>query len=466
MSSIAVSGNTSGSGEFSLEAPATTADRNITLADASGNVVISDGTTITADYTNNRFSFGGTVVFNGLTTGFNRWQILNANTNLVANKNYFANTQTTLTLTLPATANIGDTIRVFDNEGHASANVVTISRNGNKIDGFDRNVVISTDRDGVELVYVSGDIGFVSREQKTEGRFFGTQAQGESFGYTTGRQTTIDKFPFAVDTNATDIGDLSQGRQQAAGQSSLVSGYTSGGYSGESPPPTLRSVNIDKFPFAVDTNATDVGDLTIGRQGPSGQSSEVSGYATGGYTPPPAGGYLDTIDKFPFSVDTNATDVGNLTSGRYGTMGQSSTVNGYACGGGPRPAVGNKIEKFPFATDTNSTDIADLSGNRQNGGGCSSSVSGYTAGGDAPPFTNIIDKFPFATDANATDIGDLTGTRYNNAGHSSISNGYSSGGQNPGDIDVIDKFPFASDANATDVGNLSGTRKFVSGNQV
>ena len=112
MSSIAISGNTSGTGEFSLEAPETTADHNITLADASGNVVISDGTTITADYTNNRFSFGGTVVFNGLATNFNKWEILNANTSLVANKNYFANTQTTLTLTLPATANIGDTIRV------------------------------------------------------------------------------------------------------------------------------------------------------------------------------------------------------------------------------------------------------------------------------------------------------------------------------------------------------------------
>ena len=223
MSNISISGNTSGTGTFSLEAPATNGDKALLLTDVAGNVVVSDGTTITADYTNNRFTLGGTVVFNGLTTNFNKWEILNANTSLVANKNYFANTQTTLTLTLPASANIGDTIRVFDNEGYASANVVTIARNGNKIDGFERNIVITTNRDGVELVYVGPEVGFVTREARTEGRFFGTQAQGESFGYTSGGFTpgevnTIDKFPFAVDTNASDVGDLTQARDQGAGQ--------------------------------------------------------------------------------------------------------------------------------------------------------------------------------------------------------------------------------------------------------
>jgi len=38
----------------------------------------------------------------------------------------------------------------------------------------------------------------------------------------------------------------------------------------------------------------------------------VSGYSSGGYTPVP----VNVIDKFPFASDTNATDVGDLTVAR------------------------------------------------------------------------------------------------------------------------------------------------------
>ena len=49
--------------------------------------------------------------------------------------------------------------------------------------------------------------------------------QGTRFGYSSGRYASpgnatnvIDKFPFAADTNATDVGDLTQGRLGPAGQ--------------------------------------------------------------------------------------------------------------------------------------------------------------------------------------------------------------------------------------------------------
>ena len=44
---------------------------------------------------------------------------------------------------------------------------------------------------------------------------------------------------------------------------------------------------INKFPFSVDANATDVGDLTQLRVNPAGQSSPVSGY---GYSSGGTGG--------------------------------------------------------------------------------------------------------------------------------------------------------------------------------
>ena len=42
----------------------------------------------------------------------------------------------------------------------------------------------------------------------------------------------------------------------------------------------------------------------------------VSGYSSGG-TPS-----VNTIDKFPFASDANATDVGDLTQARYAATGQ------------------------------------------------------------------------------------------------------------------------------------------------
>ena len=279
--------------------------------------------------------------------------------------------------------------------------------------------------------------------------------QGTVAGYATGGipQIGIDKFPFATDANATDVGNLSVSRRSTgAGQSSDVSGYTSAGFG-----PSYSNV-IDKFPVATNANATDVGDVTFGRYGATGQSSTVSGYTSGGRTAPgvvPYGTSTDNIiDKFPFATDANATNVGDLagTGGPTTIAGHSSTVSGYTAGG-----IGNNvIEKFPFATDANATDVGDLTVARGAAVGQSSTVSGYTSGGYvAPTSRNIIDKFPFATNANATDVGDLTVARYDAAGQSSTASGYTSGGYlTPGGRNIIDKFPFAADANATDVGDL------------
>jgi hypothetical protein len=91
-----------------------------------------------------------------------------------------------------------------------------------------------------------------------------------------------------------------------------VSGYTSGGF-GRLPPGSPRPASpasdrniIDKFPFATNANATDVGDLTRAIHLPAGQSSTVSGYTSGGSN-------SNVIDKFPFATNANATDVGDLS---------------------------------------------------------------------------------------------------------------------------------------------------------
>ena len=458
MSKLIVKPNDSGIGEVKITAPNTNSTRYQLLPDVSGNVVVSDGSLLTVSQGGSSLNFGGATKLEGAVQGLHKWEIVNSNTTLTINRNYFANTrgQSDLTLTLPASANVGDTIQVIDNEGFCSSNNIFIA-NGTStqtIDGGVRKLTLTTDRESVKLFYTGSS--WISKQQETTLPKF----QGTISGYTSGGapgRNTIDKYPFASDANATDVGDLTAGRGAASGQSSEISGYTSGGYA-------PGADVIDKFPFAVDANAVDVGNLSQARRFVAGQSSTENGYVSGGNDPV---SQFNTIDKYPFSTDTNATDIANLSRVSVFATGQSSTTHGYTSGGynSPPPTTQNIIDKFPFATDTNATDVGNLTQARTQAAGQSSTEFGYTSGGYSPGALNTIDKFPFATDTNATDVGNLTQSRRNNAGQSSTVNGYTSGGNAPPTVVTIDKFPFATDTNATDVGDLTQARDQGAGQQ-
>lgn len=290
--------------------------------------------------------------------------------------------------------------------------------------------------------------------------------QGEISGYTSGgaiaptdRYTTIDKFPFTVDAGASSVGSLTQAREGVAGQSSTTHGYTTGGYAPAASP--IFTNVIDKFPFATDTNATNVGILTESRASLAGQSSTTHGYSSGGSQPPVS----NVIDKFPFASDTNASDVGDLSVARNSLSSHSSSTHGYVSRTG---TPGSMIEKFSFVTDSNAIGVGDLTQARYNPAGQSSSVNGYSSGGNIP-VVNTIDKFPFTSDTDATDVGDLSSIRGSAAGQSSVTDGYVSGGENndsPTIYALIDKFPFSTDIDAVSVGSLTQTRRGAAGQQV
>ena len=314
--------------------------------------------------------------------------------------------------------------------------------------------------------------------------------QGSTSGYNAGggfpiatQGNIIDKYSFATDANATDVGDLSLFKNVAAGQSSNANGYASGGtanpgqgYGPGSNPSTVGE--IDKYPFASDGNATDIADLYARINSAVGQSSADNGYVSGGTTTNPAPGQVSTepftnnsniIQKFPFASDTNGSNVGDLTEGRKKPAGQSSSTLGYNAGGLQAPLYLNTIDKFTFASDANAIDVGDLTNGYFDAMGQSSSSSGYSSGGNtSPPFQlrDTIEKFPFATDANASSVGSLTSARDEAGTSSSTASGYTAGGRNPGYTNIIDKFPFATDGNATDVGDLTSSRGQAAGAQV
>ena len=194
--------------------------------------------------------------------------------------------------------------------------------------------------------------------------------QGTNYGFVTGGSSTdITKFPFASDGDATDLGDLTQSAALYSGQSSETHGYCTDTTSGN---------KIEKFPFTSNANATDIGNLPQASFGAGGgQSSSTHGYT--------AGGRFTYIQKFSFTTDGDATtNSGGLAVSTSAVAGQSDAINafGYVTGGTILPStVRNDIQKFSFASEAAATDIGNLTEGRFYMSGQSSETHGYTTGG-------------------------------------------------------------------------------------
>ena len=298
--------------------------------------------------------------------------------------------------------------------------------------------------------------------------------QGTNSGYTSGgwspSYNVIDKFRFANINNAIDVGDLTQARALCAGQSSSISGYTSGGYT----PPGTRLNTIDKFSFAQNANATDVGDISAARYTNEGNSSNTSGYVAGGLNPSTS---VTTIDKFPFATDINGSAVGNLSQARTYGAGHSSLTHGYIAGGSTAastPTQVNTIDKFPFASDGTATDVGDMVSSRGLVAGISSPNWGYVVGGGwGTTNSRLLERFSFITDRNSVNISDVAIPfgRYGVTGTSSESLGFVSGGfTSPPQTaqNAIESFPFGTftvRGFSIDVGDLTVSRGYAAGQQ-
>lgn len=144
---------------------------------------------------------------------------------------------------------------------------------------------------------------------RTHGYSMGGQSSGTP-------QNVIERFSFSVNGNATDVGDMTSTRNGMTGNQTETHGYSTGGNN-------EQGEMIDKFSFVSNGNATDIGNLTVIRYGLCGQSSSTHGYTSGGsnaYSGGPS--VVDVIDRFPFASDTNATDVGDLQASKSHASGQ------------------------------------------------------------------------------------------------------------------------------------------------
>ena len=285
--------------------------------------------------------------------------------------------------------------------------------------------------------------------------------------YNRGNHPNMDKYAYASDGNATNVGDFAniasgrnvssqaiQGNASGVGAADGSYGYSLGGWD----TPGASDI-IEKVAFATDADAVDAGDMHAEMQKATGFSDGNYAYIAGGAYDPLQ---TDMIQSFAFSSGAVADTTQNLSAARNRSTSAQNLTHGYTLGGSETMTATAvvTIERFQFATTNHCVDVGDLLGaRRESTCGASSLTHGYTACGTtavAATKLNSIEKVQLVATANSTDVADMLVTTSSLGSTSSTTHGYSHGYlTSSAGNDQISKFSFSADANATDVGNLT-----------
>jgi hypothetical protein len=205
----------------------------------------------------------------------------------------------------------------------------------------------------------------------------------------------VTRVSVTSDTDSTNLGTFG-GNTGGSTNHSNEAGYQQSG--------SPNNASTRKF------NVINTGSLPSSRErGPAVNASLTHGYYSGGGTGSGGNTGVDTILKYPFASDTDVTDVAELQNNRRKEAGGSSSeTHGYVMGGEAPNSYSTSVEKFPFSSDSPSTNIIS-SGFTRDGTAGSSTTHGYLLGGkDGNYLTANIKKHSFTNDSEVTTVGSLS----------------------------------------------------------
>ena len=263
--------------------------------------------------------------------------------------------------------------------------------------------------------------------------------------------------------NAQDFGDL---KYKNDGSNASCSSSTRGIFAGgrENPSPGGNVDHINHVTIATKGDAIDFGNLTEGRRGITGHSSSIRGMFAGGRSDPGGSNPTDVIDFITITSTGNAIDFGNLSQARRYLGSTSSPVRGVMAGGHDGSDRVNTMDYVSIPSKGNAIDFGNLTQARDQVEGNSNGVRGIFGGGSVhPTYYNIIDYVTIASTGNAKDFGDLLGTTGDCATASNCIRGVFAGGNNPTKQNVIQYVNISSMGNAFDFGDLTAAASEGSG---
>jgi len=275
-----------GTNYVALKAPASlSADLTFTLPSAdgtNGQVLSTNGS--------------GVLSFTTPSAGIS-WQssVKTSGFTAVAGEGYFCNTTSSaFTVTLPASPSAGNQISLIDYAGTFDTNALTISPNGNKIEGGTVSLQLTGEREGILLVYIDATQGWLA----TSGINEGTDA--------------LSPQPYAIDFLVVAGGG-------GGGGANHGSGGGAGGYR-----TSTQTVNVGTVITAtVGDGGAGVGPGTNGGQG---SNSSISG--SGLTTITSAGGGAGVKDTRPNSPGiAGGSGSGGSNNGGGGTGGAGGSGN-------------------------------------------------------------------------------------------------------------------------------------------
>ena len=267
----------------------------------------------------------------------------------------------------------------------------------------------------------------------------------------------IDYITLATTGNAVDFGDLSVLRRHPGALASDSRAVFAGGSTGAYPSYTKYNT-MDYVTISTTGNATDFGDLASGKGVMQGLANDTRGiFGAGSST---------ALEYITIATTGNATSFGTMQF-KAGTTGLANDTRGIFAGHSSFGVWSDIMEYITIATTGNATDFGNLLAINSRGAGCASATRGIIGGGDdnVAPKLNTIQYVTIATTGNATDFGDLTAAKGSMGAAASADRAVFAGGDNSSlvEINVIEYITIATTGNATDFGDLTVTRQQANG---